>query len=89
MPAEYERLYLQLQDDGNIDAEERNGKDDQYVEVYLSKAPFDGSEFTDEERHILGSVARLFGRKRTSEIVRLSHEEQAWKDNESGRQLIN
>lgn len=88
VPAEYERLYLRLQDDGNIVAEERNGKNDQYVEVYLSNAPFDGSKFTEEELYILESVAALFSGKRTSEIVHLSHQEQAWKDNEGDRQLI-
>lgn len=38
--------------------------------------------------HVLESVTPLFGGKRTSDIVRLSHEEQVWKDNESDRQLI-
>lgn len=89
VPAEYERLYLRLQDDIRVSVEERNGKDDQYVEVYHPNAPFDESEFTEEELHVLGSVVQLFGRKRTSEIVRLSHEEQAWKNNEGDRHLIN
>lgn len=89
VPAEYERLYLRLQDDSRVIIEERNGKDDQYVEVYHPSVPFDESEFTAEELQIFGSVVRLFARKRTSDIVRLSHEEQAWKDNEGDRHLIN
>ena len=88
VPAEYERLYLRLQDDSRVIIEERNGKDDQYVEVYHPNAPFDESEFTAEELQIFGSVVQLFGRKRTSDIVHLSHEEPAWKENEGGRQLI-
>ena len=89
VPAEYERLYLRLQDDSRVIIEERNGKEDQYVEVYHPNAPFDESEFTAEELQIFGSVVQLFGRKHTSDIVHLSHEEPAWKENEGGRQLIN
>ena len=89
VPAEYERLYLRLQDDKRVIIEERNGKDDQYVEVYHPNTPFDESEFAEEELYILGSVVQLFSRKRTSDIVRLSHEETAWKENEGGRKLIN
>ena len=88
MPAEYERLYLRLQDEGKVSVEERNGKDDQYLEVYVPKASFHESEFTDEEIHIFEAVASHFRTKSTGEIIRLSHEEDAWKENETDRQLI-
>lgn len=88
VPAEYGRLYLRLQDDGKISLEERNGKDDQYVEIYFPNVPFEEGEFTAAELRVLESVARLFRMKNTGEIVHLSHQEQAWQDNEGDRQLI-
>ncbi|SEK19207.1 type II toxin-antitoxin system antitoxin SocA domain-containing protein [Parapedobacter koreensis] len=88
VPAEYGRLFLRLQDEGKVSIEERKGKDDQYVEVYHPNISFDGGQFSEEENRILQSVAKLFSDKNTGDIVRLSHEEQAWKANEGDRQLI-
>ncbi|MBK1439631.1 DUF4065 domain-containing protein [Parapedobacter sp. ISTM3] len=88
VPAEYGRLYLRLQDDGKVLVDERNGKDDQYLEVYYPNMSFDGHEFTEGELHILEFVARVFRGRSTGEIVHLSHEEPAWKDNHGDRQLI-
>lgn len=88
VPAEYGRLFVRLQDDGEISVEERNGKDDQYVEVYHPNKPFDEGQFSADEIGILQSVAELFAGKSSGDAVRLSHEEVAWKENEGGRQLI-
>ncbi len=88
VPAEYGRLFLRLQDDEQISVEERNGKEDQYSEVYHSGVTFDNDQFSEDEIRILQFVARFFGDKNTSDIVRLSHGEQAWKENEADRQLI-
>ncbi len=88
VPAEYGRLFIRLQDDEEISVEERNGKDDQYFEVYRPNITFDGDQFSEEEISILQAVAELFAGKNSGDAVRLSHEESAWKENEGERQLI-
>ncbi len=88
VPAEYGRLFLRLQDDGQVSVEERNGKEDQYSEVYHPRVSFDGETFSRDELCVLETVAQSFSGKDTGEIVRLSHEELAWKENEADRQLI-
>lgn len=88
VPSEYERLFLRLQDEQQITVEEQEGRDDQYLEVYHPVSGFDANGFSAGELQALETVVRLFRGKRTSELVRISHEEQAWKDNEQDRQLI-
>ena len=88
VPAEYGRLFVRLQDDGQVSVEERNGKDDQYLEVYHPNITFDDSQFSEEEIGILQAVVDLFSGKNTGDMVRLSHEELAWKENEIDRKLI-
>lgn len=88
VPAEYGRLFLRLQDDGQVSIEERKGKDDQYSEVYHPVVSFYGESFTEEEFRVLETIARSFNGKNTGEIVRLSYEEPAWVENQADRQLI-
>lgn len=88
VPSEYERLFLRLQDEEKLTVEEREGHDDQYLEVYQSMVAFDASGLSTDELQALDKVVRMFGSKKTSELVRISHEEQAWKDNEQDRKLI-
>lgn len=88
VPSEYERLFLRLQDEQQIMAEEQEAKDDQYLEIYHPSVVFDAEGFSAAELRALESVVRMSKGKRTRELVDLSHEEAAWKDNEQDRQLI-
>ncbi|NGM60908.1 DUF4065 domain-containing protein [Sphingobacterium sp. SGG-5] len=88
VPSEYERLFLRLQDEGWLSNEERQNGGEQFYEVYHADIAFEGQLFTGEEIKVIDTVAALFKKKKTSEIVDLSHTEQAWIDNEQNRALI-
>lgn len=88
VPSEYGRLFLRLQEDRTIFVEERDGKGDQYLEVYHPKIQFDDRLFSEAETKILQRVAQSFNHTDASDIVRLSYEEQAWKDNQADYQFI-
>ena len=89
VPSEYERLFLRLQDEGWLANEEKRSSGGQFYDVYRAGIEFDNRRFTAHEIEILDTIIALFKKKRTSEIVDLSHTEQAWVDNEGDRALIN
>lgn len=52
------------------------------------KVKFNPELFTHEELKLLDEIAERFKRTSTSEIIEISHREQAWKDNISGKKMI-
>lgn len=89
VPAEYERLFLRLQDEGWLVNEEKATGAGQYYEIYHTNISFDGEQFRAHEMEVLDTITTLFKDKDTNQIVELSHEEQAWIYNEQDRALIN
>lgn len=89
VPAEYERLFLRLQDEGWLVNEEKATGSGQYYEVYHTNINYDGEQFTAHEMEVLNTITTLFKNKKTDQIVELSHEERAWINNEQDRSLIN
>ena len=88
VPSEYERLFLRLQDERWLVSEEKSNGGEQFYEVYHACVDFDSAQFAAHEMEILHTIVALFKTKKTSQIVDLSHAEQAWIDNEQDRALI-
>lgn len=88
VPSEYGRLFLRLQDEGWLSNEERQNGGEQFYEVYHTDVAFDEQYFTAQELNVIDIVTAFFKKKKTSEIVDLSHAEQAWIDNQQDRALI-
>lgn len=49
---------------------------------------FDASLFNEKEVSILNEVLNKFAEVKTNQIIEISHQEKAWKDNESNRSMI-
>ena len=49
---------------------------------------FNPNLFTKEELDVLGAVVKVFGECSTSEIINLSHKENAWKENNQNNDVI-
>lgn len=88
VPSEYGRLFLRLQDEGWLSNEERQNGGEQFYEVYHADVAFDRQQFTEQEMNVIDTVTAFFKKKKTNEIVGLSHAERAWIDNEQDRALI-
>lgn len=87
VPAEYDKLYMKLQEDGLVSIEHRSVRD--YVaECFSGLHPFDASGFTVDELSVMEQVRASFGAATTSELVELSHQEGAWSENQESRSLI-
>lgn len=54
----------------------------------ISNRKFDSGMFTDKELNILESITKKFYNSSAKEIIDISHEESAWKENEKGRKII-
>jgi uncharacterized phage-associated protein len=59
------------------------------VELFSSESDFDKSLFTEEELTTLKTVTSRFNNTSSWDIKEISHNEQAWKDLESLRSIIN
>jgi transcriptional regulator with XRE-family HTH domain len=54
----------------------------------LNEKPFDNKIFNENELKVLETVAKRFESSSTSDIIEISHLEEAWKQNEKGRNAI-
>ncbi len=87
VPAEYEKIYRRLYDDFVIDVEQKQ-IDHNYTELFKPFVSFNPDLFQANELKVLEDVAEKFKEKNTVEIVKISHLEKAWIENESSRDLI-
>jgi len=88
VPAEYDKLYIKLKDDefARIDfVEFDNGN---YGETITSIKKFEEGALTDAELNSLKDVIEKFATCDTNKIVKISHQEKAWLENESTHDLI-
>jgi uncharacterized phage-associated protein/DNA-binding transcriptional regulator YiaG len=81
VPSNYGGIYNQLVNEGYVKVVEK-GFENFVGEQFLHKGKVDLKEsFSDAEIETLSLVAQRFKRLSTKEIVKISHEEQAWKKN--------
>lgn len=87
VPAEYDKLYMKLVDDGLIQITSKLIKD-YYADVFQGLQDFDASLFTPLELEVLEAVKKNLCPLSTKKIVDLSHEESAWLQNHEKRETI-
>jgi transcriptional regulator with XRE-family HTH domain len=86
VPAEYDKLYIKLVDDKLVSLE--------YVQFpsgygeALKGKNFSPELFTENELESMKEVLVKFGKKSTNEMVKVSHLEPAWIENESSHEVI-
>lgn len=87
VPAEYDKMYVKLCDDQKITINTIHFNDGNYGEQIKSNA---NNEFTfsETEFEVLSIIADNFCSKNTKEIVDISHNEPAWKENELDKKPI-
>lgn len=88
VPAEYDKLYIKLCDDAQIHVTEVDFGNGYYGDLIRPCVTFDSSLFSDFELKVLEHIAQRFKNTKTSEIVRISHEESAWKENKDDKKMI-
>lgn len=88
VPSEYEKMYVKLVDDEKIEINQVEVGNGHYGEIIRSVDAFDQSYFTPIGLQVLESVCRSFKSKTTDEIVQISHNELAWKENYEDKRII-
>jgi DNA-binding transcriptional regulator YiaG/uncharacterized phage-associated protein len=88
VPSHFSELFGLLEDQGYVQVEHEvleRGVGERFVPA----KSFDPSLFSEKELQHMAEVAQTFESFKTTEIVNLSHEEQAWLENQEKRNLIN
>lgn len=87
VPSEYDKMYIKLCDDGKIVINLIPINDNNFAELIKPRDLVEDNLSTIEIK-ALSAVVDRFGSLNTKNIVDISHEERAWKDNEQHRSLI-
>jgi len=87
VPVEYEKMYKQFYDEDVIDIEQVQ-IDHNYTERFVPHLQFNPELFNATELKVLGAVVNTFKGKNTTEVVNISHKENAWIDNKDSRNII-
>lgn len=88
VPAQYDKLYLKLQDDGKIDIVERAFDNGNFGDLIQPLQEAAQEKFTTVELAVLNSVIERFKGMSSKQIADISHEELAWKENSEGKRII-
>ena len=91
VPAEYEKLYLKLQDDQMIQITEvafDNGNFGELVTVQSPHLRPGSGTLSAGEIAVLDAVVKRFEGLTTRQIVDISHQEPAWRENQAERNII-
>ena len=86
VPAEYDKLYIKLVDDNLVNLEYV-----QFTSGYgeaLKGEAFSPELFTEKELESMKDVLMKFGKKSTIDMVKLSHLEPGWIENEGSHEVI-
>lgn len=87
VPAEYDKLYIKLCDDGKLETQIEWYENGNYGEIFTSKS-LETDLLSKNERLVLEAVNNKFEGMTTREIVNYSHREKAWLENKEGKSLI-
>lgn len=87
VPAEYDKLYIKLSDDGEINMETIQFDNGHYGDKIISRVKV-LELLSNDEKEILAEVTKTFKNSNTQHVVEISHEEPAWIDNQNDRKLI-
>ncbi|MGV3539476.1 MAG: type II toxin-antitoxin system antitoxin SocA domain-containing protein [Rufibacter sp.] len=87
VPAEYEKLYLKLAEDGFLEMEPKPVSGN-FVDSFKSLVAFNQEHFDPEELMVMHKVVEKFKKVNSKAIVDISHQEKAWLENEKDKSLI-
>jgi uncharacterized phage-associated protein len=88
VPAEYEKLFLRLQDQEKINIVEVGFENGNYGELIKSNQKVQIDGFSQTEMMVLEDVLNRFEGLTTKQIVDISHHESAWIENKDERKII-
>lgn len=88
VPAEYQKMYIKLCDDEQIEIRQVEVGNGCYGERIYASQEFDSSMFNSLELKVLEGVCKTFKDRNTDDIVRTSHNESGWTDNEADKRMI-
>jgi uncharacterized phage-associated protein/DNA-binding transcriptional regulator YiaG len=88
VPAEYEKLYLKLQDDQKINIVEVGFDNGNYGELIRSNQKAEFESFSETEIKVLEDIVNKFKGLTTKQVVDISHNELAWIENKDERKVI-
>lgn len=89
VPAQFQKMYVDLSQQGQISIEEQYFGNGAYGDEIKASTSFDKALFSDTELKVLEFVAQQYGKLATDDIVNLSHEEKGWYTNAEQKALIN
>lgn len=90
VPDKFQSIFEYLNNNNLIDIkymEFANGNTGEQFRA-LNEKPFDYKIFNENELKVLETVAKRFESSSTSDIIEISHLEEAWKQNEKGKNAI-
>jgi putative zinc finger/helix-turn-helix YgiT family protein len=88
VPANYDNIYSYLENEQTISSEWIRLSNGSAREVFKTTETFDINLFSPDEQKTIDMVIARFHQTSTWDIVDLSHKEKAWKELESGKELI-
>lgn len=90
VPNNFQSIFEYLSNKGEIDIEYIEFPNGNTGEKFIAKRdrPFKADLFTKNELEVLEKVAAEFRDKSTDDIIRFSHLEEAWKENEKNKNVI-
>lgn len=88
VPADYEKLYLKLQDDQKINIVEIGFDNGNYGELIESNQKLELETFSEKEKNVLDDIVNKFKGLTTKQVVEISHKELAWTANKEERKII-
>lgn len=88
VPAEYEKLYLKLQDDQKINIVEVAFENGNFGEIIKSNQIAELDSFSETEIKALEDIINRFKGLTTKQVVDISHTEIAWIENKDERKVI-
>ena len=88
VPAEYDKLYNKLADDGLIEVVHELYDSGNYADLFISNTVPLEDTFDEKEKNVLEAIANKLLDYDTKKIVLLSHEEKAWIENQEAKNLI-
>jgi len=88
VPNGYALLFSLLENENYIERESTRTKNDEVYDRYVPKKEFDSEVFCENELKVLKFVKDMLRRKRTPEIIDLSHKEKGWINNVKVKGII-
>ena len=88
VPSNYEKMYGLISDGDMLRREDIEYEHGNFGSFFKPLLTFNESLFEKEEIEIMQIVSDKFKYKKTEEIIKISHQEPAWKENEKDKKII-